>query len=205
MTVRNDDGMTGMVAWSKIRDKANAPVRLTLGYATTLNLAQGITSTEHIHAPLDGSRSTNAYAAYVAMSRHKEKAWMVLNEGAIRQQIASKNVEGEYHPIGAADVWRRAGADMNRKPERGSAIEMLSRVSDAKRGGIAVFQRTMEPMERRGLKQQISITAFMEMKLAPAVKHAMEIVRGAKQRLTPHIPGHRPQPTYEQQGPSLRL
>ena len=47
MTVRNDDGMTGMVAWSKIRDKANAPVRLTLGYATTLNLAQGITSTEH--------------------------------------------------------------------------------------------------------------------------------------------------------------
>jgi hypothetical protein len=52
---------------------------------------------------------------------------MVLNESAIRQQIASKHVDGSYQPITPADVWRRAGEDMARKPERGSAIEMLSR------------------------------------------------------------------------------
>jgi hypothetical protein len=93
ITIRNDEGVTGLVACAKLRAKADAPVRLTWGYATTLNLAQGITSTEHIHAALDGSKSMSAFAVYVAMSRHKTKAWMVLNEGAIRQQIASKTVE----------------------------------------------------------------------------------------------------------------
>jgi hypothetical protein len=67
MTIRNDEGNTGLVAWSKIRDRVSDPVRLTLGYATTLNLAQGITSTEHVHASLDGSKSMNAYSAYVAL------------------------------------------------------------------------------------------------------------------------------------------
>ena len=62
----------------------------------TRNLAQGITSAGHIDAPLDGTRSSNIFSAYVGMSRHKLKTWMVLNEGAIRQDIASKRVDGTY-------------------------------------------------------------------------------------------------------------
>jgi hypothetical protein len=203
MTVRNSEGDSGMVAWSKIQDKPDAPVRLTTGYATTLNLAQGITSTEHIHAPLDGSRSTNAYSAYVAMSRHKKKAWLVLNESAIRQQIAAKHVEGAYQPITGADVWRRAAADMNRRPERGSAIEMLERVAAAKRGGIAQFQRTMEPIERRAQDPEMTLSAFKDIRLAHVVRKTMEISRDVAQRVRQHISTNQQRP--EHRGPSLRI
>lgn len=201
MTVRNDEGETGLVAWSKIRDKAGDPVRLTLGYATTLNLAQGLTSTEHIHAPLDGTKSINAYSAYVAMSRHKEKAWMMLNETAIRQQIASKHIEGSYQPITPADVWHRAAADMNRKPERGSAVEMMSRVTDAQRGGIAEFQRAMEPVERRSQKPELTISAFKDIRLKPVVREALDIPQELKQRILQN----QRWPAHEYRGPSLGL
>jgi hypothetical protein len=181
MTIRNAEGETGLVAWSKIRDRFGGPVRLTYGYAMTTNLAQGITSTEHIHAALTGTSPMNAYSAYVAMSRHKETAWMVMNEGAIRQQIAAKHVAGDYQPIGPADVWRRAGDDMNRKPERGSAIEMLSRVADAKRGDTASFGRAMESVER--LRDRLDIRAYRVMQMAPAIQQIIETSRDMAHRV----------------------
>ena len=50
MIVRNDAGAEGLVAWRKIQTRKDAPVRLTYGYAMTVDTAQGSTATEHIHA-----------------------------------------------------------------------------------------------------------------------------------------------------------
>ena len=142
MVIRNAAGETGTVLWSKLHKRSSDPIRLTYGYAMTRNLAQGITSSEHIDAPLDGSKSTNVFAAYVAGSRHTLRTWTVLNESAIRRDIASKLVDGTYQPITPADVLRRAADDMSRKPERGSALDMLDRVTDRQRGSLVGFQRT---------------------------------------------------------------
>ena len=66
---------------------------------------------------------------------------------------------------------------MSRKPERGSALEMLDRVTGLRRGTLVGFQRTMEPVERQirvpGLSQ------FHDLRLAPAVRQVMDIARDA--------------------------
>ncbi len=201
LTVRNDEGMAGVIAWAKIRDKPDAPIRATLGYAMSTNLAQGITSTEHIHAPLDGSKTTNAYSAYVAMSRHTEKAWLVLNESAIRRQIAKKDVEGMRREITPDDVWRQAAQDFNRKPERGSSLEMLARVVDTKRGGIANFVRSLEPAERLAVQPKLTMSHAKRLGQR-VVQNAIELPREIKRQVERHLPNHRPEQT---QGPSMRL
>jgi hypothetical protein len=47
MVVRNNAGTEGLVAWRKIQSRPTAPVRLTYGYALTVDTAQGSTATEH--------------------------------------------------------------------------------------------------------------------------------------------------------------
>jgi ATP-dependent exoDNAse (exonuclease V) alpha subunit len=67
MIVRNDAGI-GLVAWRKIQAHQEAPVRLTFGYAITVDTAQGSTATEHIHALPAGSHALHGFKAYTAAS-----------------------------------------------------------------------------------------------------------------------------------------
>jgi hypothetical protein len=184
MVVRNADGDTGTVLWSKLHKRPSDPIRLTYGYAMTRNLAQGITSSEHIDAPLDGTRSTDIFSAYVAMSRHKQKSWVVLNEGAIRQDIASKRVDGTYEPVTSADVLRRAGDDMGRRPERGSALEMLERVTDQRRGSLVEFQRGMEPVERQIRVPGLSQFQDLRLAISPVMHQVIEYTQDVARRIT---------------------
>ena len=61
MIVRNDAGVEGLVAWRKIQAHQDAPVRLTYGYAMTVDTAQGSTATEHIHALPAGSHAIHGF------------------------------------------------------------------------------------------------------------------------------------------------
>jgi hypothetical protein len=206
MVIRNAEGETGTVLWSKLHKRSSDPIRLTYGYAMTRNLAQGITSSEHIDAPLDGSKSTNVFAAYVAGSRHTLQTWTVLNESAIRRDIASKLVDGTYQPITPADVLPRAADDMSRKPERGSALDMLDRVTGQQRDSLVGFQRTTEPVERQ-LKVP-GLSQFQELRLAisPVMRQVIEYAQHVAQRMTGGLrQEHVHQPTHEHRGPSLRL
>ena len=53
MIVRNDAGVEGLVAWCKIQARRDAPVRLSYGYAMTVDTAQGSTATEHMASALE--------------------------------------------------------------------------------------------------------------------------------------------------------
>jgi hypothetical protein len=182
MVVRNAEGETGTVLWSRLRKKAADPIRLTYGYAITRNLAQGITSSEHIDAPLDGSKSTNVFAAYVSMSRHKQATYIVLNEGAIRQDIASKHVDGRILSITPTDVLLRAAADMSRRPERGSSLDMLERVTDKRHGNVVEFQRGNEPLARQ--ERTLGLSAFQGLRLAVSTtRQVADYAREVKQRM----------------------
>ncbi|MGA8759798.1 MAG: hypothetical protein WB611_26475 [Stellaceae bacterium] len=66
MIVRNDAGIEGLVAWRKIQARQGAPVRLTYGYAMTVDTAQGSTATEYIHALPSGSHAIHGFKPYTA-------------------------------------------------------------------------------------------------------------------------------------------
>ena len=66
MRVRNDKGDEGTVPWRKLQEHLGAPVRLTLGYARTVNAGQGSTVGENITVALDGTAAVTGFAAYVA-------------------------------------------------------------------------------------------------------------------------------------------
>jgi hypothetical protein len=202
MVIKNAADEIGTVRWSALQKRASDPIRLTYGYAMTRNLAQGITSSEHIDAPLDGTRSTNIFSAYVAMSRHKQKSWVVLNEGAIRQSISSKWVDGHAEPLRPADVLRRAAEDMSRRPERGSALEMLDRITGQQRGTLVGFQRTMEPVERQARTPGLSQFREFQLAISPAMRYAADIARDLSQRVTQQVQRVVQRPD---RGPSLGL
>ena len=125
MIVRNDAGAEGLVAWRKIRARRDAPVRLTYGYATTVDTAQGSTATEHIHVLPAGSHAIHGFKAYTATSRHERTTWIVVDEASERRHLASRSMIGQKPEIGEPDVWRQIGENLSRQPQKASALDML--------------------------------------------------------------------------------
>ena len=130
MIVRNDAGIEGLVAWHKIQARQGAPVRLTYGYATTVDTAQGSTATEHIHALPSGSRAIHGFKAYTAASRHERTTWIVVDEASERRQLASRSMIGQRPEIHEPDVWRQIGENLSRQPQKASALDMLHRTAE---------------------------------------------------------------------------
>jgi hypothetical protein len=95
----------------------------------------------------------------------------------IRQDIASKHVDGRILAITPTDVLQRAAADMSRRPERGSSLDMLERVVDKRHGSVVEFQRGSEPVERQA--RTLGLSAFRELRLAlsPVMRRVHEMTR----------------------------
>jgi hypothetical protein len=125
MLVRNDTGAEGLVAWRKIQARPDAPVRLTYGYAMTVDTAQGSTATEHIHALPSGSATIHGFKAYTAQSRHQRTTWIVVDEASERRRLAARAMLGHKPDIHEPDVWRAIGENLSRQPEKQSALAML--------------------------------------------------------------------------------
>ena len=133
MIVRNHTGAEGLVAWRKIQAHQGAPVRLTYGYATTVDTAQGSTATEHIHAMPAGSQAIHSFTAYTAASRHERTTWIVVDEASERRQLASRSMLGQIPDIREADVWRNIGENLSRQPQKASALDMLHAMAEIRR------------------------------------------------------------------------
>jgi hypothetical protein len=133
MIVRNAAGAEGLVAWRRIQARPEAPVRLTYGYAMTVDTAQGSTATEHIHAMPGGSHAIHSFKAYTAASRHERTTWMVVDEAAERRHLASRSMIGQRPEIREPDVWRNIGENLSRQPQKASALDMLHRMAETPR------------------------------------------------------------------------
>ena len=70
-------------------------MRLTYGYAMTVDTAQGSTATEHIHALPSGSHAIHGFKAYTAASRHERTTWIIVDEASERRQLASRSMIGQ--------------------------------------------------------------------------------------------------------------
>jgi len=130
MLVRNDPGIEGLIAWRKLQARPDAPVRLSYGYAMTVDTAQGSTASEHIHALPAGSHALHGFKAYTAASRHERTTWIVVDEASERRQLASRSMIGQRPEIGEPDVWRQIGENLSRQPQKASALDMLHRMAE---------------------------------------------------------------------------
>jgi hypothetical protein len=75
-------------------DRKDAPVRLSYGYAMTVDTAQGSTATEHIQAAPAGSHAIHGFKAYTAARRHERTTWIVIDEASEREHLASWSMLG---------------------------------------------------------------------------------------------------------------
>ena len=130
MIVGNDAGVEGLVAWHKIQANRDAPVRLTYGYAMTVDTAQGSTATEHINALPAGSHAIHGFKAYTAASRHERTTWIVVDEASERRHLASRSMIGQRPEVGESDVWRQIGENLSRQPQKASALDMLHQTTE---------------------------------------------------------------------------
>ena len=156
MIVRNDAGAEGLVAWRKIQARRDAPVRLSYGYAMTVDTAQGSTATEHIHAMPAGSHAIHGFKAYTAASRHERTTWIVVDEASERRHLASRSMIGQRPEIREPDVWRQIGENLSRQPQKASALDMLHpmaetplRCSGGSYGRAPRAHKTARPKTRR--------------------------------------------------------
>ena len=131
--VRNGAGIEGLVMWRKIQARRDAPVRLSYGYAMTVDTAQGSTATEHIHALPAGSHALHGFKAYTAASRHERTTWIVVDEASERRHLASRTMLGHKPEIHEPDVWRNIGENLSRQPQKASALDLLHRIAETPR------------------------------------------------------------------------
>jgi hypothetical protein len=134
MLVRNAAGVEGVVAWKKIQSRADGPVRLSYGYASTIDVAQGST----VHAMPAGSQAVHGFKAYVAASRHQKTNWIVVDDASERRQLASRAMLGMKHEIREHDVWQNVSDNLSRQPLKASALAALQQRTQTPRRGLSL-------------------------------------------------------------------
>lgn len=150
MLVRNSEGREGMVEWRKLREGRNDPVRLSLGYALTIDAVQSMTSEEHISAYPSGTASVGLGKHHTALSRQRSHNWLVVNDSAERQQIANRGPwSGSVPAISESDVRRNIAANMARFREKSGAVEFLEHAAGFSRDADTAALSALEPQQRR--------------------------------------------------------
>lgn len=125
MRVRNMAGLQGTVLWNQIRPQPDAPVRLTYGYALTVDTAQGSTASEHIYALPSGSSATHGFKSYVAATRHRDINWLMIDETSERETISERSMLGHRIEITEQDIWQSVAKHLAREPQKPNAISVL--------------------------------------------------------------------------------
>ncbi|WP_298264663.1 MobF family relaxase [Acidocella sp.] len=123
------------------------------GDALTTHTAQGSTVTEHIHAMPSGSRLVTAFGAYTSGSRHREQSFIVTSEGAERAEIVGRRPLGDRREITASDVLANVTRNLSRQDEKESAVSLIERAADLRRGTIQTVQAAFQRIEERKMAQ----------------------------------------------------
>lgn len=155
VTFRSEEGNAARVKWNTLRDEDTKKVRLAYGYAGTIDSQQGITSTEHIDALPGGTQTVQGFKAYVAESRHRRKAWMVVSEGLERQEIIDRRPIGESRVVETKDLWENMAKNLSRQPTKNAAVDFLDTADDLRRTAKHGKQEGLQRKEQReadGLK-----------------------------------------------------
>ena len=153
--LRNDLGNEAWVPWSKLRGSRESNpsqrVRLTYGDVLTTNSAQGETVDDHIHAMPGGTKGVNGFAAYTSGSRHRRSVYIMVSDGAERDDVSRHRPLGDQRPVREWDVIQNMARNLSRQPEKVSAIAILEMVGKLKK---EVFQGLQNGMHRFEAREQ---------------------------------------------------
>jgi len=125
LKLANDKGRQGFVSWDSLTDSKTGRLRLGLGYAMTIDAAQGVNSGEHINAMPRGTASVTGFTTYVAESRHVSQCWTFVAEAALREAEQWSRPLGDKTAITVNDLYDRMAADMGRHPYKALAIDLV--------------------------------------------------------------------------------
>ena len=185
LMLRTSGGKIGFVPWDRLRDERGR-VQLAYGDALTTHTAQGSTVTEHIHAMPSGSRLVTAFGAYTSGSRHREQSFIVTSDGAERAEIAGRRPLGDRRAITPSDVLANVTRNFSRQDEKESAVSMLERAVNVRRGTIHSVQSSLQPMEARAAAQE-QVTSLPERLDRRRIRRALESrLPGLAERLRRH-------------------
>lgn len=85
--------------------------------------------TEHIFAVPGGSPQVNGFGAYTSGSRHREQSFIVLSDGAERQEVAGRRPLGDKRPVRESDVIDNVARNFARQPVKESSLALRNRAA----------------------------------------------------------------------------
>jgi hypothetical protein len=152
ISIRTDAGREGRLPWKALSD-GGGPMRIAPGYAATVDSQQGLTSDEHIHALVSGSGSAHAFQTYVAQSRHRHGAYLVVNEAAERRSITHRQPIGAAMGLKQNDIWQHVGENLSRVPTKATATDFLKSAAKIMRGTVSHHFRARVSGEQRAAQE----------------------------------------------------
>jgi hypothetical protein len=185
VTLRTGSGRTGQVSWASLTTSSG---RVLLGYGDvmTVNTAQGLTSIEHIDAMPAGTKAVTGFAAYTGGSRHRRRSFLVISQGAERQEITRRRALNDPRPITRADEWANVARNLSRQPERDSALAFLERSEHVRRGAVRMLQHGLQPLEDRARRGETPTVLRDNLERRQAERR----LTGAVQRFRATTQGH---------------
>ena len=147
MRVRTAKGEVAEIDWQRLADKETGRLLLGLGYALTIDAAQGLTSDEHINALPRGTSGVTGFTSYVAESRARGTTWTLISEGALHEAEKHRQAIGEATPITQDMLWARAATDMSEKPYKALGIDLLNAARHDRERAVDAFIGAHHAME----------------------------------------------------------
>jgi hypothetical protein len=149
LTLRSRSGKQGFVPMANLKPDGGERVLLDYGEALTTNTAQGSTVSEHIHALPAGSALVSAFGAYTSGSRHKEQSFIVISEGAEREEVSGRRPLGDSRQIEREDLVANVVRNFARQPVKEASIDLIARARDLRRGAVHAHQSSAQPVQAR--------------------------------------------------------
>jgi len=136
VVVQNAKGKIGSVKWDKLRDETGR-ILLAYGDCMTVHSAQGSDTLEHIMVLPRGSQAITGYTGYSAVTRHKERAYLLTSADAEERSVRESRPINSQHEITIEDRWASVAKALTYKPEQDSALAMMERVRQVHRGAVS--------------------------------------------------------------------
>lgn len=180
LVLRNEHGTEGLVTWNGLRHKDSGRLYINYGYVLTTFASQSSTVTDHIHAMPSGTKGVQGFEAYTSGTRHVETSHIVTSDGAERRDIARNRPTGDPRPVREYDVLENMGRNLSRQPEKVSALAMLEKAKDIRRG----FARALQNGLRRGEQREKEGLAPTTLEQTFAQRREEEQVQAVVQQVT---------------------
>jgi hypothetical protein len=177
----------GTVKWSDLVQR-DGRVQLAYGSALTIHTPQGVTSGEHIFALPAGSQAITGATGYTAMTRHRQRSYLLTSEVAERAAVRASRPINDTRENTLDDKWAMVAKALVNQPVKDLAVNMAERVQTLKRGMVKQFQQSMHPAEQRkrqGLSASYAPEKAQTLRVQPG--HVLERIRDVAIEMTRQV------------------